>query len=189
LPFLNQDTHSEPRVGRAALTLKRHPRAIVAALSCLGLGVLIAFAIAIRGMPAIIMLAVIAVIGLPAFAIAIIAEHRRFRRAHLEAEPLQRRLAEQSGYRLVILNDDRTPATFVVKLLRRFFGHDQDEAIATMAYIHMNGEGIGAVYDSEEQGHTKVEELRAFTSSYDYPLKFEIRNGAFRNDAGRSGLA
>jgi ATP-dependent Clp protease adapter protein ClpS len=158
-----------------ALIWKRHRGTILVALGLIALSVLTTVNIMVRGMPAIVTLGAITAIGIPAVTIAFVAEHRRFRRDHGDGIPRQRQLAAQIGYRLVILNDDRTHALFVVRLLKNCFGLESGEAAATTLYIHRRGVGICAVFDTEEEARSKLAEAQEFVRSYAYPLAIEIR--------------
>lgn len=91
---------------------------------------------------------------------AAVAERRRQKRAQARA-----------GYKLVLLNDDRTPMEFVLDLLQRFFAMDRRAALAAMLHIHHHGRGIAAVYDDDEAAGSKLAELAKFIAGAGQPLR------------------
>jgi ATP-dependent Clp protease adaptor protein ClpS len=83
----------------------------------------------------------------------------------------QNNAASRRGYKLIILNDERTPALFVMDLLEKFFDKTRQEAAATTLHIHRHGEGICAVYDSPLQAENKLAEVTAFIARSAQPLR------------------
>lgn len=73
-------------------------------------------------------------------------------------------------YKVVLLNDDFTPMDFVVLVLKRFFGKNEEEAIRVMLNVHQKGVGVAGVY-SLEIAEMKVMQSNQFARMNQYPLK------------------
>src|SRR3546814_15237082 len=56
------------------------------------------------------------------------------------------RTAPPPMYQVVLLNDDYTPLEFVVKVLQKFFGKNQEDATRIMLQVHHEGRGACGVY-------------------------------------------
>ena len=74
-----------------------------------------------------------------------------------------------SMYKVLLLNDDYTPMEFVVHVLERFFGKDQEDATRIMLHVHNNGVGVAGVY-TRDVAETKVEKVKALAKEHQYPL-------------------
>lgn len=72
-------------------------------------------------------------------------------------------------YKVVMLNDDFTPMDFVVLVLSRYFGMNQEKATATMLEIHHKGRAICGVY-SREVAETKVVQVNDLARQNQHPL-------------------
>lgn len=72
-------------------------------------------------------------------------------------------------FKVVLLNDDYTPMNFVVYVLKRFFGLNDEKATQIMLQIHSQGRGIGGVY-TRDIAETKVAEVNLFSRSNEHPL-------------------
>jgi ATP-dependent Clp protease adaptor protein ClpS len=57
---------------------------------------------------------------------------------------------ESDLYRVVLLNDDKTPMEFVVDALQRFLDMDRDTAIRRMLRIHHEGMAECGTYSYDE---------------------------------------
>ena len=73
-------------------------------------------------------------------------------------------------YKVLLLNDDYTPMEFVVIVLMRFFGMDEQRAATIMLHVHRRGVGICGVY-SYEVAETKVKQVCAFSRRNEHPLQ------------------
>src|SRR3546814_13936272 len=62
------------------------------------------------------------------------------------AEKEAEKLAPPPMYQVVLLNDDYTPMEFVVAVLQRIFGKNEDEAARIMLKVHHEGRGVCGVY-------------------------------------------
>jgi len=83
----------------------------------------------------------------------------------------QKKAEARAGYKLVLLNDDRTPMAFVLDVLQRFFDMDPAAATAAMLYVHNDGRAITAVYDDSDAAARKLAELTAFIAGAQQPLR------------------
>ena len=75
-----------------------------------------------------------------------------------------------SMYKVLLLNDDYTPMEFVVIVLMRFFGMDEQRATTIMLHVHRRGVGVCGVY-SYEVAETKVTQVMDFARRHQHPLQ------------------
>jgi ATP-dependent Clp protease adaptor protein ClpS len=73
-------------------------------------------------------------------------------------------------YKVLLLNDDYTPMEFVVHVLERFFGKNQEDATRIMLHVHNHGVGICGVY-TYEVAETKVSQVIDFARQHQHPLQ------------------
>jgi len=73
-------------------------------------------------------------------------------------------------YKVLLLNDDYTPMDFVILVLQRYFGKDQEEATRIMLHVHHKGVGICGVY-TFEVAETKVTLVMDFSRQHGHPLQ------------------
>ena len=73
-------------------------------------------------------------------------------------------------YRVLILNDDYTPMEFVVHVLEKFFGKDNEAATRIMLHVHHHGLGECGVY-TYEVAETKVTQVMDFARKHQHPLQ------------------
>ena len=73
-------------------------------------------------------------------------------------------------YKVLLLNDDYTPMEFVVVVLMRFFGMDEQRATTVMLHVHRRGAGVCGVY-SYEVAETKVGQVTDFARRNEHPLQ------------------
>lgn len=83
-------------------------------------------------------------------------------RKRLPENRRQAKFRRQSGYRVVIRNDDSTPSGFVMDLLRQFFGKTHLESAQLASHIHRRDAGICGVFDSYEAADARLAEVRDF---------------------------
>jgi ATP-dependent Clp protease adaptor protein ClpS len=76
-------------------------------------------------------------------------------------------------YVVVMLNDDFTPAEFVIDLLQRVFQKDRDEAVSTTLSIHNRGRAPVGLYP-HEIAETKTAQVHRAAQQNGYPLRCEI---------------
>jgi len=82
-------------------------------------------------------------------------------------------LKEPSMYRCILLNDDYTPMDFVVTVLMKIFGKNEDESQAIMINVHKKGKGVCGVY-TFEVAETKIKQVEMLAEKYGFPLSCEI---------------
>lgn len=75
-----------------------------------------------------------------------------------------------SMYKVLLLNDDYTPMEFVVHVLERFFGKNQEDATRIMLHVHNHGVGICGVF-TYEVAETKVSQVIDFARQHQHPLQ------------------
>lgn len=80
------------------------------------------------------------------------------------------RLAPPPFYQVVLLNDDYTPMEFVVHVLQRIFGKNEDEAARIMLKVHHEGRGVCGVYPRDIAA-TRVEMVRQLAQARQHPLQ------------------
>lgn len=80
------------------------------------------------------------------------------------------RLAPPPFYQVVLLNDDYTPMDFVIQVLRRIFGKDEDEASRIMLKVHHEGRGVCGIYPRDIAA-TRVEMVRQAAKAGQHPLQ------------------
>ncbi len=78
-----------------------------------------------------------------------------------------------SLYRVLMLNDDYTPMEFVVLVLQRYFGHNQEAAQQIMLHVHQRGVGICGVY-TYEVAETKASQVMDFARRNEHPLQLQL---------------
>ena len=76
-------------------------------------------------------------------------------------------------YQVILLNDDYTPMEFVVQILQKFFGHNNETANRIMLSVHVKGKGICGVY-SHEVAETKVAQVNEYSRQNQHPLMCEM---------------
>ena len=75
-----------------------------------------------------------------------------------------------SMYKVLLLNDDFTPMDFVVHILERFFGKNQQEATEIMLHVHRRGVGICGTF-TYEVAETKVNLVMDYARKNEHPLQ------------------
>lgn len=74
-------------------------------------------------------------------------------------------------HKVILLNDDFTPRTFVVKVLQAVFKMSEDEATRVMLTAHRKGACVVAVYP-RDVAETKATEATDHGRREGYPLAF-----------------
>ncbi|GAM56363.1 ATP-dependent clp protease adaptor protein clpS [Vibrio ishigakensis] len=72
-------------------------------------------------------------------------------------------------YHVMLNNDDYTPMDFVVEILERFFGMDEDKATQTMLQVHYQGKARCGTFTAEV-AETKVAQVTAYSKECEHPL-------------------
>lgn len=73
-------------------------------------------------------------------------------------------------YAVILLNDDYTPMEFVTLVLKRFFGHNEQQAATIMLQVHQKGSGVAGVY-TLEIAEMKTLQVQQYSQTHQYPLK------------------
>ena len=84
-------------------------------------------------------------------------------------EEVKPKLKQPSLYKVIILNDDFTPMDFVVEVLQKFFGMDQEKATQIMLHVHTRGMGVCGVY-TRDVAETKVHLVNNYSRENQHPL-------------------
>jgi ATP-dependent Clp protease adaptor protein ClpS len=85
-------------------------------------------------------------------------------------EPIAAKTKPPSLYKVLLLNDDYTPMEFVVYVLKKFFGIDQERATQIMLKVHTEGVGVCGVF-TKDIANTKVEQVVDFARQHQHPLQ------------------
>lgn len=73
-------------------------------------------------------------------------------------------------YIVMLLNDDYTPMDFVIEVLCKFFGKNEEQATDIMLDIHYKGKARCGTYTAEV-AETKVSQVSNFALENQHPLK------------------
>ena len=88
-------------------------------------------------------------------------------------EKLKQEIEEPSKYRIIMLNDDKTPMEWVVEVLKTIFNHSQNTAEAIMLQIHNEQSAIVGIYTYEIAEQKIVETVNA-SRDRGFPLNVKI---------------
>lgn len=80
------------------------------------------------------------------------------------------RLKPPPMYQVILLNDDYTPMEFVVHVLQKIFGKNQEDAMRIMLMVHHEGKGVCGVYPHDVAA-TKIHQVTQFARSRQHPLQ------------------
>ncbi len=78
-----------------------------------------------------------------------------------------------SMFRVILHNDDITPRDFVITVLKKFFGKNDDSASMIMYAAHRNGHSLVALL-TLEMAETKTQQALSYSRKHLYPLTFSI---------------
>ena len=73
-------------------------------------------------------------------------------------------------YRVLLLNDDFTPMEFVVHVLEKLFGKNNQDATEIMLQVHRRGAGVCGIY-TYEVAETKVAQVMDYARKNEHPLQ------------------
>ena len=88
-------------------------------------------------------------------------------------EKIKITIQEPSMYKVIFLNDDKTPMDFVVELLIQLFRHTEESARNITLQIHSEGSGVVGTY-SYEIAEQKGVEATKLSRSNGFPLTVKI---------------
>jgi ATP-dependent Clp protease adaptor protein ClpS len=80
---------------------------------------------------------------------------------------------QPNRYKVVILNDDKTPIEFVVSILIKIFKHTEESAMQITMKIHEEGSGVVGVY-SYEIAEQKAVETTTISRDNGFPLRVRV---------------
>ena len=88
-------------------------------------------------------------------------------------EKIKVELSEPKRYKVVFLNDNKTPIDFVIEILRLIFAHTEEKAKEITMQVHHNGSGVAGVYSYEIAEQKGVEATNAARTA-GFPLQIKI---------------
>jgi ATP-dependent Clp protease adaptor protein ClpS len=83
------------------------------------------------------------------------------------------KFTEPKNWKVILLNDDKTPMDFVVGILKEIFHHTPETATKAMLEIHSTGSGVAGVY-TYEIAESKSVETTELARSNGFPLQVKI---------------
>jgi ATP-dependent Clp protease adaptor protein ClpS len=78
-----------------------------------------------------------------------------------------------SLWKVVLLNDDKTPMEFVIDLLTSIFKHNEETAKEITLEIHNTGSAVAGIYP-HEIAEQKSFEATAIARAHTFPLQINI---------------
>ena len=82
-------------------------------------------------------------------------------------------VSEPSKYKIIMLNDDKTPMEWVMEILNSIYGHSQETAEKITLQIHNEGSAIVGIYTYEIAEQKTVETVTA-SRDRGFPLQVRI---------------
>jgi len=77
---------------------------------------------------------------------------------------------EIDRYKVLLLNDDKTPMEFVLHVLKHVFNKGREDATRIMLHAHHKGVGTCGVY-SHQVAEDKVAQVMEFSRKHKHPLQ------------------
>jgi ATP-dependent Clp protease adaptor protein ClpS len=84
-------------------------------------------------------------------------------------------LEKPKNWKVIILNDDKTPMNFVVSILMKIFRHSVTSAEELMMKIHLEGSAVGGVYPFEIAEAKSVETVDLARQN-GFPLQVKLES-------------
>jgi len=88
-------------------------------------------------------------------------------------EKIKQVIAEPKRYKVVFLNDDKTPIEFVIELLVSLFRHSEETAKDITLTVHNEGSAVAGIY-TYEIAEQKTIESTALSRQHGFPLQIRI---------------
>lgn len=88
-------------------------------------------------------------------------------------EKIKQVIAEPKRYKVVFLNDDKTPIEFVIELLVSLFRHSEETAKDITLTVHNEGSAVAGTY-TYEIAEQKTIESTALSRQHGFPLQIRI---------------
>jgi len=79
------------------------------------------------------------------------------------------KLSEPPKFAVMLLNDDYTTMEFVVDVLKRFFGKNEEDAMQIMLSVHHSGKGVAGIY-GRDIAETKANQVQEYARGHGFPL-------------------
>lgn len=76
-------------------------------------------------------------------------------------------------WKVILHNDNETPAQFVVIILNKFFNKNSEDAYRIMAQTHKDGIGLAGIYP-KEQAEFRTDQTINLARTHKFPLKLTI---------------
>lgn len=76
-------------------------------------------------------------------------------------------------WKVVFLNDNKTPMEFVIELLSEIFKHSENTAKDITLEIHNTGSGVAGIYSYEIAEHKTIEATHIARAN-GFPLKIQL---------------
>jgi ATP-dependent Clp protease adaptor protein ClpS len=88
-------------------------------------------------------------------------------------EKIEVTINEPKKYKVLFINDDKTPIEFVIELLVSIFRHTEDTARDLTLKVHNEGSAVVGVY-SYEIAEQKGVEATKLAREHNFPLQIKI---------------
>jgi len=88
-------------------------------------------------------------------------------------EKLEQKIEEPSKYKIIMLDDDKTPMEWVVEILITIFNHSQETAEKLTLQIHNESSAVVGIYSYEIAEMKTVETVNA-SRDRGFPLNVKI---------------
>lgn len=88
-------------------------------------------------------------------------------------ESIKKKAEEPRRWKVIMVNDDRTPMDFVVSVLVEIFNHTPESAEKITMEIHTEGSGLAGVY-SFEIAEVKAVETTNLARTNGFPLQVRL---------------
>lgn len=88
-------------------------------------------------------------------------------------EKIEQVIKEPSKYKVVMLNDDKTPMDWVIEILTTIFKHSETTAKEITLRIHNEGSGVAGIYAYEIAEQKAVEATHA-SRDRGFPLQLRV---------------
>jgi ATP-dependent Clp protease adaptor protein ClpS len=88
-------------------------------------------------------------------------------------EKIKKVIAEPKKYKIIFLNDDKTPIEFVIELLTSIFRHTQETAKDITLAVHNDGSAVVGIY-TFEIAEQKTIETTQVCRQHGFPLQVRM---------------
>lgn len=88
-------------------------------------------------------------------------------------EKIKQIVTEPKQYKVIFLNDDKTPIEFVIELLMSLFRHTEETAKDITLTVHNEGSAVAGIY-TYEIAEQKAFESTALSRQHGFPLQIRI---------------